>query len=382
MACLRTHSQKLDSLRQSIFVFFLSLLVPCSPVFSQDQNESDVSTWISQLSDPSFRVRELARWHLARQPQRSLDSIGIALESSNHHSGAELVDLVTEFALRDEAGVQTEATGILERASLRMTSVGNLARNALEAISELHEDQAVEILIHHSAIIGPRTFTLNGRRAQVGDEPALHINEGFTGDRESIEWIKYLKSVETVCLEGPKIDQGLLRVVVQMNGLKNIKFKHVKLTNEDLQILEDMERIEHLGLIYVEAGDEILPVLRNLPVSNSIKIYGCQISQASGNSLKQSLDDLEIFIGRGGFLGVGPIALSSTRIREVTANSAAQKAGIRPNDLITHVNSVPVATFEDLRQELGKFEAHESVKIRFKRQNLELEVEAVLQEEP
>lgn len=337
---------------------------------------------VADLSDPNFRVRELARWQLSQNPTEALPIIRVALQTAEHHTGAALVDIVTEMALGGESSIQLEAMEVLKQASKRRSSVGGLANNALSAISELQEGQAIELLLHHGAIIGPRAFSLNGKKGLVDSELALHINEDFSGDPAAINRICYLSSVETVCLEGEAIDGTYLNAILEMKGLRNVKLKHVSFPAEDLNVLAELSQIDHIGLIYSQYGDEIVPTLLDLPVSGSIKLYGTKVSKSAGQDLKEELNDLEVFVGGGGFLGVGPMFLSSTRINEVQPNSAAFKAGIRYNDVITHINEVQVKTFDDLRNELGKYSANEGIKITYERFNDTYETTAVLQEEP
>lgn len=353
---------------------------PASPS-PTDSGSPEWSEVIRDLNSSNYRVRRLARWRLSKNTEQALPAIREALATADHHSGIELIELVSQLALRGGSdNHHAEAMSILFDTSERLTSVGVLANNSLSAISELHEGQALEILIHHGAIIGPRDFSLNGTKGMLDSEIALHITEDFSGDESAIRWIQYLSSVETVCLEGSKVNRAFLEVVMRMKNLRNLKLKSCSLTLEDIALLKNIDRLDHFGLLYSELGDELLSTLIDLPVGKSIKLYGTRVSEKAGEELKTQLNDLEIFIGNGGFLGVAPIQFS-TRIAEVTRDSAAQKAGILGGDEITHINDRPVKTFPELRSELGKYRAGEAIQIRLVRRGIEREVKAVLQKE-
>jgi serine protease Do len=80
-----------------------------------------------------------------------------------------------------------------------------------------------------------------------------------------------------------------------------------------------------------------------------------------------------------GFLGIG---LEDTdqgpRIREVTAKSAAQKAGLKLNDLIVSVAGKPIPDTETMIKTIRAYKPNDKVIIRVKRGDAELEVEATL----
>ncbi len=64
----------------------------------------------------------------------------------------------------------------------------------------------------------------------------------------------------------------------------------------------------------------------------------------------------------GGFLGV-QTAPTDTRVSEVVRGSGAEKGGILPGDIITHINGKPIKIFEQLRNELANFGPGDSVDI-------------------
>lgn len=341
---------------------------------------------IQALNDPNYRVRQNAYWRLSRSPELSISTIRGEIATVDHNAGAQLVELLTEFALSNSPEIRMSAVKVLEQTAQRLSSVGRLSANALAAIADLQEEQAIELLSHHGAIFGPRTFSLNGQLGQF-NEDALYIGESFTGDAATIEWIRWIKSVETVCLEGPAIHRGHLEAVAAMEGVTSIKLKHVKLNAGDLRVFENLKDLRHLGLVYVEAGDEIIDDIKRLPLSESLKMYGTEISREAADALTADLSELEVFYGNGGFLGVGPETLSSTRIIKITANSAAMLAGIQIGDVLTHVNDTEVKTFADLRTELGKYPPRTEIAIKLIRDmgtpaETKMEVFAVLKEEP
>ncbi|MCR9292570.1 MAG: PDZ domain-containing protein [bacterium] len=339
----------------------------------------DLREQVQLLNHPSYQARMLAQWRLGLSPAKAMPLLREAIQGADHNTGTRIVDLLTEFALDDNVTVSLEALRLLQETAQELTSVGRMAENSLNAISDLQERQAIEILIHHSATIGQRQFSLNGTLGPE-TENALHITSEFTGDDDTIQWIRFLKSVETVCLEGPHIDRRYLEAIVGIEGLRNIKLKDVNLTAEDLQVLQGLTDLDHLGLIYVPVDDSMVDLLVELPVNTSMKIYGTKISKEGFARLAQQLDDLQFYYGQGGFLGVSSI-FNTLRVR-VTVGSAAQQAGMLSGDEIVEVNSKPLQSFLDLREELSEYSAGEQVKITVLRGQQTMVLDVTLKEEP
>ena len=68
------------------------------------------------------------------------------------------MDFITEIALSAEVGLRVQAMEVLEYTGQQQTYVGRLAENSLNAISDLQEQQAIEILLQHDARIGLATL--------------------------------------------------------------------------------------------------------------------------------------------------------------------------------------------------------------------------------
>ena len=260
-----------------------------------------------------------------------------------------------------------------------MSAVGQLARQSVEAISDLEEQRAVEVLLHNDAILGPRRFSLNSMKDRLDTEDALLINSNFVGDDECIKQIALIKSIETVCLEGPNIDRRHLEAVVKMKRLSKLKLKNVRLQAEDLELLTELDKLEHLGLLYMEIDDRAVEVLKDLPVTTSMKIQGTKITRQGFEKLQAELDGPRMQFGRGGFLGIS--SNGGPQVGGVEPDSAAEKAGIRPNDYLQSIQGTKVTSFTEIRAELSKYRAGDEISIKVRRYTEELDLSVVLLEE-
>ncbi|MEM7560644.1 MAG: hypothetical protein AAF394_16095, partial [Planctomycetota bacterium] len=235
-----------------------------------DQQSQKLKEQVLLLSDPQYRVRDMAKFRLQENALRTIPVLEQALLTADHHSGRIMVDLLTQFATSDNLAASYEAKKLLEATAGRLSGVGQLARQSVEAISDLEEQRAVEVLLHNDAILGPRTFNLNSMKDRLDTEDALLINSAFVGDDECIKQIALIKSIETVCLEGPNIDRRHLEAVVKMKRLSKLKLKNVRLQTEDLKLLTDLDKLDHLGLLYMEIDDRAVEVLNYLPLTTSM----------------------------------------------------------------------------------------------------------------
>lgn len=325
-----------------------------------------VQTQIDNLSDPSFRARQLARWRLTTRPLAAIEQIEKSILTLDHNAASQLIDLLSSMAIHSDVAVSVNAQSTLKKLANDVSSTGRLANNTLLAIADLQEEKAIEILTGHGAYVGPQRFGVNGR-IRGENLLSLSINEQFDGDSNVIQWIRFLKSVESVYLEGPQIDTRFFQALSELSNLKVLKLKHVSMQRNDLKSFSSMMKLEHLGLNYVQIDDSYIPELLQLPVTQTLRLYGTKITDIGAEKLTKQLDGIEIFVGRGGFLGIGTRSPLNTIVGTVTPDSAATEAGIRTNDEILKIDGKEVSTFDEIRSELGNFEAGEEVAILIRR---------------
>jgi hypothetical protein len=370
-------SVKADKLEQ-----LAELELPTDSVRSDESEQpEEIRQLMIQLSDRSYRARQLARWKLEQAPLETMREVPAAIRLLDHNAAAQLVDIVSSTAMHADAEISIQARGLLESLSDEVSAIGHLASNTLAAIADLQESQALRELVYWGAYIGPQNFGVNGRTIGYEATLSLRIDESFRGSDETIQRIRFLKSIETVYLSGPAIDSRYYEALAKLPKLKTIKFKHVQMTADDLRIFSELRSLEHFELNYVPIGDEAIPELLELPLTHSLRLFGTKITASGEQQLHEQLDGLEIYRGNGGFLGVAT-SVTNTLVTQVTPNSAAHRAGIESGDRLTHVDGVPIKTFDDLRRELGKHTAGEQVTIKLQRGTFVLDVEVTLREDP
>ena len=125
----------------------------------------------------------------------------------------------------------------------------------------------------------------------------------------------------------------------------------------------DMDLIE---ILYSPVDDGCIQILENVPIFGDLQLFGTDVSAAGAEDLVARIETANVFVGRGGFLGI-TCEPSSLVIQESIPDGPANKAGIRMYDKLKKVNGVPIYNFEDLRKQLAKSAAGESVIVEYDR---------------
>lgn len=328
-----------------------------------------IEAHIRDLGDASYRVRQIARWRLEQSPLESLAAIEACLAQVDYETGDQLIDLLSAMATHSDVTISLRARATLESQANGVSSLGRRAATALRAIADLQEAQALEILSYHGARFGSPNalgFTLNAQLEQPSQVLSMWIDQSFTGDETTIAWIQFLKSIDSVFFEGPDVGDQHFESLSRLPNIKKVKLKHVRLTSDDLRALSSLQTLEMLELSYVDIDDSYLELLAKLPVSQSLRLFGTRITNEGAERLAQQLDGIEIYCGKGGYLGIATNT-QDTVVSNLIAGSGAQLAGIQLRDILTHVDNVPISDMSELRAELGKHRAGDKIVVSLKR---------------
>jgi hypothetical protein len=323
------------------------------------------------LDSPDFRVRELAYWRIEQYPAAAIAEIAQTAPSATVNAAALQVDLLDGFSNHPDSAISAAAYDVLKQLSLaKGTSLASLAGKSIGAIEGVNELKAFEILTHAGANIGNLNLSINGSQSEMFSANFLSIeikSANFNGDSQALTWIRYLKSLEVVSLEGAVVTPQLLALVAQMPGVKKILLRSARITPDDLLVLKRLPEIQHLELNYMPITDQFIPALCQLPLSQSLRLFGTDLTADGKAELAQRLDGLEIYRGEGGFLGIASPPTGEVIVTRVVPGSAAAEAGIQLNDIISDIQGVPIKNFGELRENLAKFAPDENIRVKVRR---------------
>ena len=366
-----------------ICMFFATIGVAQEPPekLTAEALRAHLKVQLDLLDSPEFRTRELASWRLRQYPAAAIDLIESAAPDASINSASQQVVILDLFLSHSDTAIKTAAYDTLKRFSLtKTTALASLAASSVKGIEDEFERQAYEILTHAGANVGYldiNNYGTAGKAYTKEDLIGVEIKDGvYTGSREALTWIRHLKSARIVSLEGEFASPEILALVAQMPEVKKILLRgkyirpgvyETKLKPADLLILNQLEEIKHFEIRYMSIDDSFVSAICQLPITETLRLFGTAITERGKNEIAQKLDDVSIYRGNGGFLGIGSQVLRPVVVNTVQPNSAAQKAGIREGDTITEIQGESIRDFAGLRETIAKYSPNEMLLIKLQR---------------
>jgi len=332
--------------------------------------QKQINAWVQELSDDRFAVREAAQQQLVKHLGESLPAlIQIAETPNTDQFASESSDAVLQFlgiiaqdALSDQGKL---AYGCLTRISQeRTTQRAIMAQKIIQSIAVEMRQQALDRLERVGVVCADRHLSVLTQLRDVKN--ALVIDEQFTGTEDDLALLPWLFDVQFVKLEGPAVNRTMLEKIVSLPQLRSLQVIETNLRSEDLRPLllaPDMDLIE---ILYSPVDDQCIKILEDVPIFGDLQLFGTDVSAQGAQELIAKIETANVFVGRGGFLGI-TCEPSSLVIQESIPDGPASKAGIRMNDKLRKINGVPIYNFDDLRKQLAKSAAGESVVVEYDR---------------
>ncbi len=328
--------------------------------------EQEIKAWIEDLGSDNYSKRQLATLRLSKQNAASMPFVIQAANDATGEKADRLFQFLSSIASDPHSDSGKIAFDSLNQlAASRTTSKAIRAEKILQVIGAEQRDAAIILLDECKASLRDlrRLQVMSG---SVDVKQPLVIDRKFTGNAADLACLKWLTDVQFARLEGPQISREVLQQVICLPHLKKLQLIETELTAEDLVVLRDSPDLDLLEIVYSPIGDESTELLTSLPVWGNVYLFGTKLTKSGEQTLQSKLDGIELFVSRGGFLGVVALG-NSTVIYEAVTGGAAEKAGLQKGDKMLSVNNVPISLFEDLRKQLAKFADGEKVTIEYER---------------
>lgn len=279
----------------------------------------------AQLDDGRYAVREKAQRDLAAAGAVALLPVQEAARSDSLEKSTRAVNILLEWSGSNDDELRFAALQLLSKLNDRPAEA-ELARKIL---GRYREQVALTNLIESGA--------------KLRRDPQVVLNNSYF-------------SLQVVF--GPEVspDAELLAAISEARFISVVSFYSTKVTAEALKSLETAQQVQR------------------------IEFYGTAISPASLERLKKKLPSVvQIDVRNSAQLGIrGDINLNTGYIKSVLPGSAADRAGLRANDTVTHVDGVEVKGFVHLTSLIAKHQAGEKATLTVERPNqadaFELEV--------
>ena len=362
---------RINGVRFVLLGMFLAVFIADSAPFSAAVEDSlksasqEINAWIEDLGSDNYSKRQLATLSLTN---RKTDAIPFVIQAINDATG-ERADRLFQFISSIAIDPYSESGKIAfdslnQLAASRTTSKSIRAEKILQVIGAEQKDAAIYLLEACKAKLDDQELQVMSGKFRV--RQPLVIDRNFTGNAADLACLRWLTDVQFVRLEGPQISRELLQQVISLPHLRKLQLVETELLAQDLAVLRDAPDLDLLEIVYSPIGDESADLLCSLPVWGNVYLFGTKLTKSGEQILKSNLDGLELFVSRGGFLGVQANG-NSTVISVAVKGGAAEKARLKSGDKMLSVNGVPIHVFEDLRKQLAKFADGETVIIEYER---------------
>lgn len=338
---------------------------PSQRASSQTPTQEQIEAWVKELKDERFAVREAAENQLARNLTVILPTLIEIAKADGSESPCGLLQFlgfVAQDAWSDQGKLAYACLGQI--AKERTTQRAILAQKIIQSISVSMREQTLERLERVGVVCQDRELSVLTQVRQVKN--ALVIDQEFRGTQEDIDLLPWLFDIQFVKLEGPAISPEILQAVVKLPQLRSLQIVETKLTSKDLRPLLAASDMDLLEILYSPVDDQCIEILQDVPIFGDLQLFGTELSAKGATELIARMETANVFVGRGGFLGV-TCDPGSLVIQQAIKDGPAFKAGIKMNDKLRKINGVPIYNFEDLRKQLAKSAAGESVVVEYDR---------------
>ncbi len=285
-----------------------------------------IASWIADLDDNRYLVREAATRHLLEAGTASLDNLLSTANGDRPEPADRATWILRRFGSGKEQALRRQA---LERLVL-LKNRPQVAAAALEALAEIRHTEAVEAL----QALGGRYITSEyGMSIGFYYTPRLELDQQWRGTDADLMHVRNLVGVRQIIIFGTEIS---------IDGLAHL---------QQANMLQDL------------------------------MLYGTTLEAEDVPKVQKLLPQVAIDFRRGGLLGVGsnmPEGMGSAVVGIVKKGSAAESVGIRVGDTIQKFEKQTVPNFKALTLMIGKHRAGDEVTLEVLRNGQTMEFKVKL----
>ena len=313
-----------------------------------------IQKWITDLSSPVYRVRELASLRLLSAGEVAIPALEDGLVNGDLETTSRIIGVLRKLSASFNPLSKSKdlAWESLTKISVSGTSTASArARHALQEIRDERKEIAVEVLSSSGVFIGIGEYHLG---STVLNDFHLQVPKNWIGNTDKLYWLSWMSGVQTVILAGDRIDAKVASYAAQMPDVRNLVIRDTNVDAEHINALKNMIHLEHFQLVNVAAGDELIDSIVELPILRSMTLFGTDITFKGRERLIEQMPAVDVEC-RGGFLGVHCSPLNhNCEVRSVTPQSAAEEAGVKAQDVIIKFGEYDVHEFADLQDAIGR----------------------------
>ncbi len=274
-----------------------------------------VARWIVELDDNRYATRERAQFRLEKAGGDAVAEVAQSARTGSLESSTRALNILLAWSEGDDPALRMAALEQIAKLQHRPTEAGLAGR----ILADAREQAALA-----------RIVELGGRH---------NIAQQMRGAR--------------VVRLGGRIEQPLQVTIGS----------HWKGDLEGLKLLNQIPRVTVLSLHSAPLGDEVTPVLLDLPHLTRIELYGTKLSDTALKELREKLSSHVMLDVRSAAL----LGIRGNPLDQVVPGSAAAKAGLRPRDLITEFDGAKIDDYEVLIARIAAHEPGDTVTLKVTR---------------
>ncbi len=364
---------------------------------------TDIPGLIAQLSDHEFAVRTAATEDLIRAGRDAVQPVADAvLRARDVEVQIRGLDILGTLAMTDDASLEAAAYQAIEEIrGVDGTPVSRRAQRIQSAIKESRRRRAVDrlerlgarlegsniangLIINNqfrNAVVPPVNW--NDIQSQFPLD-RLILDESWKGTTGDLTCLKELPEITTVVLDHPGLDRDVLSHIAGLPRLARLLLREIRITNEDLQLLDSASELESLAIWYIPVSEDALQNVQKLPRIKTISLLGTRVSDHWVQDAAQKYPGLRIENRPGAFLGVmqlpssGETPIKGVVLLNVTVGGAAEQAGLEAGDILVRFDGQEVSDFNSLKSLISGKRPGEAVSVRLRRGSEEITREVVL----
>lgn len=322
---------------------------------------AEIAQWVKQLDDDRFNVRTRATDQLILAGAAAVEPVAQAVEQGKLEVSMRAVYVLRELALSFDVTAQQLGLDALQNiAGSERRSAARLAREAILALGDLRQKQSLEQLAKLGATI--RGYGATGFASPGSLE--VEIGADWEGTLQDLRRLGWLRDLSKITFEGAQVDDQWIATIKDLGTLTYVAIKNAKVTDESLRIISRLKSVVYVDLMYTPVTDTGLEYLKEMKSVRKIRCFGTKITRDAADRFQAELASVVVQHKLGAFLGVScqqpPWPCEVTR---VTANSAADNAGVKVNDIIVEYDGKPVGGFDDLEKLIALNRVGDSVEI-------------------
>lgn len=337
------------------------------PLQAEQPTVRNVEFWAEQLDAARFETRQYAKEQLIKAGIASVNVLADRLAVDGVEGSRLGLSVLYELALRRDPRASAEAERVIrELAADRVTGTSYRAAAVLRSVHEMRSSAGVKILRQLGARVRFEHDSVEERAliTSIGNSLVfVTLDEGWRGapnDLFFLEWLNQHRGCK-ITFQGRRFGDDYLAAIQSNQKIVGLHLKRTGMTDDGMAFTRSMEKLRNVILQHCEMTGACLVHLDRDPSLGLLYVFGGKMPRKDFDAFAKKHEACITRRGLGGFLGIGgdryeneTTGVRGCIVTMVTENHAAERAGIRENDIILRYNGQAVTQFISARPTEGE----------------------------